>query len=209
MILTPICRLYSTEQQAQAVVQELTDRGFPSRHVYSLKASDRESADDDTIANNIVSEVAAELQYHESIVYARLLTGSKAVVACSAEFGYGELATRIMDSGNPDDVGHIPQIPKRSPSPLSDLLGLPTLSKRQRMSRNGLYGMPRLTVQGKPWFGSLLDSTYNASSAVGAPLLSNDATPLSARLEMQTLSQNATPLSTFLRLPVLKKREPE
>ena len=55
MILTPICRLYSTEQQAQAVVQELTDRGFPSRHVYSLKASDRESADDDTIANNIVS----------------------------------------------------------------------------------------------------------------------------------------------------------
>ena len=128
------------------------------------------------------------------------LERGRVVAAAKPDWTYAGQIEDILDSAGAVDQDSIPYVDISSPSPFSDLLGIPVL------------------VQDPTPQAGLLK--FDIESSFGLPLLSNNPTPLSSLIRMPVLkapkgsarnsavgrmSSNPAPLSNALRMPLLTR----
>jgi len=135
------------------------------------------------------------------------------MVSVQADFGLGKRAVDILEAGNPIPVDTFVRVSPRNSSPLSDLLGIGTLSpgkpdatlldnswaptgflpllSRPKSGRQSAMGMPLLST---PKSGR--------QSAMGMPLLTKSSTGKTRSFGFKMLSADPAPLSFFLGLPL-------
>lgn len=227
--MTPNVRIYESEQAADAAAARLAEAGFRdyrALHPGSLAGKEveavRSASRDGLLPKDRVN------------AYARQLEQGRSLVAVKAPFRRGVEAIRLLGGdGTVDDDALSPHAPS-DPSPLSDVLGLPTLTDSEPKAKlassswtlSGLFGFSLLSDDPTPLssrFGlTVLKATERPwDKSFGQPLLSDDPAPLSSRLGMKTLtgpkrpwessfglpllSANPAPLSTMLGLKILSK----
>lgn len=226
--MIPTLRIYEAEQSARDAARMLAESGFDEDSILLITPTPGEESKD------VRAAVAAGLVPGSHMkVCTRSLQQGRAIVAVSAHFGRGEFAVEIMERCGPVDTQLLPAYSVRNPSPLSDLLGLPTLAhkpfeamKRPSFSLSSVFGIGLLSRNPTPLSSQFGLETLSAPkrpwrSSFGLPLLSRNAAPLSSLFGLKTisapkkrwtssfglplLSKNPTPLSSLLGIPVLRR----
>lgn len=261
--MIPTVRLYQSSESAQEAAARLADAGFDQQTIILADAPDGAQVgaqitdDAQATAEGQVGDGAAPavdegageaalLATIQSATEAGHLPGGyknfciqnlgmgRSIVAVRVHFGRGQEAIEIMESCGAIDSGHLPQPISRDPSPFSDFLGIPTLSKSEPMTLltdsdwtlSWMFNLKLLSKKPAPlssMFGMRLLSSSKQSwkSSFGMPLLSDKAAPLSSMFGLKTLttekrswtrsfgmpllSKNPAPLSTLLGMPTLTK----
>ncbi|MDJ0852102.1 MAG: hypothetical protein QNK04_27350 [Myxococcota bacterium] len=230
--MSVIVRLYESEQQAHDAAQRLVEAGFPESKILLVTPTSAEGGEEEVI-RTAVAEGLLTGGYGSFCTQG--LQRGRSVVAVEAVFGKGQLALEVLESFSPVDTEQIPAPSTRNPAPLSDALGIPTLSRGlpfaaltdskfalsslyglRLLSKNpaplsSLLGMKTLSGPKRPWqssFGLKLLSKNPAplSSSVGMKTLSKPKKPWTRSFGLPLLSKNPAPLSSFLGLSVLKKK---
>ncbi len=197
--MIPMLRIYDSQERAQEAARALVSRGFEERSVLLLTPSPGQEAAQVRAA--VEDELVAGSQ---APFCTRSLQQGRSVVAVRVPFGRGQVAVGTLEDYGPVDTEQIPAYEARNPAPLSDLLGIPTLTEDQ-----GAF------------FGALVGSSWTFSSLFGLGLLSRNPAPLSSLFGMKTLtkpkknwersfglpllSRNPAPLSSLLGMKTLTK----
>ncbi|WP_162906507.1 hypothetical protein [Algihabitans albus] len=139
-------------------------------------------------------------------------------MAVATNFGFAQQAIEIMENCGAVDSDSLPAYYPRNPSPFSDLLGLPTLSRAAPVSElksaswffSSLFGFGLLSRKAAPLsslFGMkvLSDSKREWRSSFGLPLLSNNPAPLSSSVGMRTLSARKRSWTRSFGFPMLTR----
>lgn len=210
MIDLPVVRLYDSSQQAQRALDALRRWGFEPGRIVVLTASTATAAASPS-ATSTPSARAATDASDESLVaalraasipraqvaqYAKALRRGHTLISVHAPFGTGGLVEDMLGPGEPvvversrHSAGHL--LPSDDPAPLSETLGLPTLTRRGRTTSEAL-GLPTVVRSGR-----------TTSEALGLPTVTNtDHYTLGA----PRLSDQAAPFSRLFGLPVLTRR---
>lgn len=220
--LIPIGRLYETEQQAKDVVARLVKLGYNETTMSVVTPGSVSSADSlEEIAEVIdATHDASEVPSNQALTYAEHVQAGKALVLCTAEFGFASRVTNVMNSGSPVDIGALPLPPSRSirATPLSDFLGIPVLKQGMTFASSGnirskhylpsFLGLGLLSKNSTPLSSAIGLSTLSGSKgpgdrSFGLPLLMDDATPLSSRVGVKTLSEDSRPRDTSFGMPLV------
>ena len=179
--MLPTLRLYESEEAAHDAAAMLVEKGFREETILLIKAS--AGADEETLRYAVAEELLAGSHL---AVCARALEQGLSIVAVRAPFGRGQLAQQILHRFGPVGTDQIPTVGPSDPSPISDLLGIPTLTRYVPMTE-------------------LKDSHWSLSSKLGLGLLSRGATPLSSLLGLKTLTAPRRPWTRSLGLPLLSR----
>ncbi len=181
--MIPMVRIYDSEERAQEAAGALVGRGFDERAVVVLTPSPGQDA------ARVRAAVERELLPGSQARFcAQCLQRGRSVVAVRVPFGRGQVALGVLESFGPVDTDQLPAYEVRNPAPLSDLLGIPTLTEDQ-----GTF------------FGALVRSSWTFSSLFGLGLLSRKAAPLSSLLGMKTLTRSKKDWTTSFGLPLLSR----
>jgi hypothetical protein len=195
--MTPNVRFYTTEQGATDVEARLKTGGF--NEVSLLLPSKLAGKEDEAIRQAIRQERLPERMMK---LCTRRLKEGRALVAVRAPFWHAREALEIMETADSVDSDLIERYEFSNPSPFSDMMRMPTLSKGRSSTQ-------------------LLSSSWSMSSMFGLSLLSKDPAPLSSSVGMSVLSpprknwrssfglpllgRRAAPLSSLLGMPPLKR----
>ncbi len=241
--MTPIVRIFESEAAAQDAAAQLTEAGHGRNRVLTLRsvaapatAAPTGEAEAPTVPATTAPDAEAMVRaaVDEGLLAVRHvrvcidnLERGRSLVAAAINFGFGQYAIDIMERCGAVDSHTLPAYYPRDPSPLSDLLGIPTLTKaapwtelkssswhlsslvglgllsRKAAPLSSLFGMKTLTTRKREW-----------RTSMGLPLLSSNPAPLSSMLKMSTvtsrkgpdrvrLSRNPAPLSSLLGLATL------
>ena len=230
--MTVTVRMYESEQQAHDAAQRLVEVGFPEDKILLVTPTSAAGGEAEVVRSAVATGL---LPGGYGGLCTQALQRGRSVVAVEAVFGRGQLARDALESFAPVDTEQLPAPSTRNPAPLSDALGIPTLTRGlpfaaltdSRFALSSLYGlrllswnpaplssllgMKTLSKPKRPWVSSLglkLLSRNPAplSSAVGMRTLSKPKKPWTRSFGLPLLSKNPTPLSSFLGLSVLKKR---
>lgn len=220
-------RLYEQEHQAQEAARQLKRIDLRDEAILILTpAGDAAAAVASAIDNGRMAE-----RYKQ--VCTQALQQGRTVLAVEPPFGWGMKTEEIMDSCGPVATESLPEYIPYNPSPLSDLLGIPTLVdfehsiNMKMLTRPGwhfssLFGLGLLKNPEKPIIPMKVLTTpkSNWTRSFGLPLLSKNpdkpvipmkvlTTPKSKRSSfgIPLLSKNPTPLSSLFNIPVLTKRQ--
>ena len=248
--MTPTVRIFESQAAAQNAATQLLEAGFNKCRVLSLERQPAAgpgmepggiepgmSVSPQPDAEAIVRAAVEDglLAGRHRSICVRSLRQGRSLVATATNFGFAQQATEIMEACGAVDSASLPAYYPRNPSPFSDLLGLPTLSRAAPVSElkssswffSSLFGFRLLSRNATP-FSSLLGMKTLSSpkrdwrSSFGLPLLSSNPAPLSSALGMRTLSsgkgswkrsfgfpllsRNPTPLSSLLGIATLIRR---
>lgn len=219
----PIVRMYETEQQAHDTATRLREEGFPEDGIFLVVP---ESGSDGGSSEALASAfMAGHVLRSHADIYAQGLKGGRSLVAARAPFGFGQLATQIMDSFGPVDLGLRPPqrssmgwdeaaplssalqlrvLRHRQPAPFSELLGLPVLSRGRSFLSNlfGELASPKPSLFGHD---ALIQKAAPFSSLFGLGLLSRNPAPLSSLFGLQTVYASAGPWTSSFGLPLLSR----
>ena len=226
--MIPIVRIYASEEKALAAARALEEAGFEDVALIANVAAGEEAS---TVRAAID---AGSLPGSHAAACTRCLEQGQAIVSVRALFGSGQRATDLLELHEPVDTELLPRYSPRDPSPFSDLLGIPVLTKYTPMTDLSIikytFGEPSVSGRSATPLSSLvglkpLVDFGKKSKSFGLALLSRDAAPLSSLLRLKTLtsasrdrqtsfglpllSRNATPLSSLFGLRVLSKRKPK
>ncbi len=158
--MVPTGRMYDTEAKARDAEAKLLAAGFSSREVSVMTPT--------TGAAGMPPGIPAAQQ----VAYGKAVEAGHSVVVVQADFQWSQTAADILNSCDPVSAHGPPLIEDRSPSPLSDLIGFPVLSK------NGAR------------FGTLARSDFSLSSMIGLKMLSKNPAPLSSMIGLKTKTKS-------------------
>lgn len=214
--MIPYARIYETEENARNAVSLLAQEGFPDDAVRLVTPTPGE--EEETI------DAAVRDGYLPGRFLSLGIQGlreGRSIVGVKAAFGFGQTAVATMERAGPVDSGRLPSYIVRNPSPFSDFLGIPVLSRvrpkptlarsdfalfgfAQLINRpaplSSLFGLPTLTRTGtrrREWRRSF-----------GFPLLIRSAAPLSSLFRIPTLTRTGTRRREWTRsfgFPLLSK----
>jgi hypothetical protein len=185
-------RMYATEQRARDAAAALVAEEMVSEKSISIFTSD--SGAPVEVVQAAVRERRLPVGYSRLAVEA--LENGQAVLSIPLPL-QGAYALEIMDSFESLDVGPEPAQHRRDPSPLSDLFGLPVLTKNSRGSATllsgdrpilGMFPLLKKSESKDSSFGMPLLRKESKDSSFGMPLLSKKGTPLSSMLGLKTLT---------------------
>ncbi len=153
----PLSRMYNTAADAAAAVSELKESGLEDKQIRLIIRGS------DYIGVTALGEKG--VMRDNAKAYVEAFKEGMALVVVSTMWGFSQIATEILNTARAGDTGgekaqyegltwdegaplssalNLPVLAK-SGTLLSDLLGLPTLSKS---SKSGLFGLPLLTKSG-------------------------------------------------------------
>lgn len=205
--MTDNARIYETEEQARSAIDRLVELGFSRSDTLLLTPSDN---------NDAAVRAAVDSDFlpprYRRVITNKLNTG-RTVVAVSPPFGTAQRVAFVLDSFNPVETSSLPTFGRANPSPLSDFLGIPTLSRSKSTttlatgwSFSSAIGMPMLSRNPTPLSSLIglktLTDNKSKTRSFGMPLLSNNPTPLSSLIGLKTLTANKSKNSSF-GLPLL------
>ena len=198
-------RMYATEQQALDAVGKLRGEGFPADTILTLiPGGEGEKALTDKVRTGIKAGFIPE---SEGRIYARCMELGRSLVFIRVAFGYGLIATEILDSCDPIDTHHLPEPGAAfSSAPLSAAMGWPVIKADQATPLSSLFGFPALKSSSAFSFasGSLLsDKATPLSSMFGLKTLISQSQSSDSSFGMPLLSRNPAPFSSLLGLPLL------
>ncbi|MEM9531082.1 MAG: hypothetical protein AAGA23_09185 [Pseudomonadota bacterium] len=218
-------RMYEQEHQAQEAVRQLKHHEIRDDAILVLTPGGDAAA---TVASAINHD---QLALRFKGVCTRALQMGQTVLSVSPPFGMGVKAEEIMDSFGPIKTA-LPEFVPYDPSPLSDLLGLPTLVKHEHSINIRQLTRPGWTVSSLIGLGALKRSDKsiipvkelnpyksNRRSSFGIPLLkSSDSAIIPMKqltrskskrssFGLPLLSKNGTPLSSMFNIPTLTRRK--
>ncbi|MEM1089781.1 MAG: hypothetical protein AAGI67_05335 [Pseudomonadota bacterium] len=219
-------RLYEQEQQAQEAASQLKQAGFRDDTIMVLTPGEESAAAVVSAINK--NQMAARFRK----VCIQALQNGKTVLAVWPSFGMGLTAEEIMDSFGPVDTDSLPPYVPYDPSPLSDLLGIPTLVKHEHSINIRQLTRPGWTLSSMFGIGLLKRSDKsiipmkelnapkpNRRSSFGIPLLKSSDSAIIPMKQLTSskskrtsfglplLSKNGTPLSSLFNIPTLTKRQ--
>lgn len=198
-------RMYATEQQALDAVEKLREEGFPTDTIFTLVPG---GEGDKALADKVRTGIKAGfIPESEGRIYVRCMELGRSLVFIRVAFGYGLLATEILDSCDPVDTHHLPEPGAAfSSAPLSAALGWPVIKADQAAPLSSLFGFPTLKSSSAFSFasGSLLsDKATPISTMFGLKTLINQSQSSDSSFGMPLLSRNPAPFSSMLGLPLL------
>ena len=196
--------IFESEDAARNASAKLTEVGFRRNRVFlASQLAGREEAvlraavDEDFMPGSQIKACVRQLQQGRSLV------------SVQPAFGKAYEAAEIMESCGALQQDVLPPTEVRNPSPLSDALGLPTLTEFTPMtnlasshwSLSKVLGMRLLSNNPAPlssMFGmKLLTTEKHKTSSFGMPLLSSNPAPLSSLFGMKLLTRNKHKTSSF------------
>ncbi len=195
--MSGVVGIYQSQQSARAAVEALSAAGFSEAQLLADSDVPQSSPGEGDETIGMVSaepkrDRQAEVQSAvegdmipsgSAAACLRLLNEGKSLVVASAPFGRAQTIQGIMRS----NAGEILQPPPfRDPSPLSDFLGIPAVTKFVSSTE-------------------LLKSSWSLSSGLGMGMLSSSPTPLSSMLGMKPLSEFPKGKKSSFGLPLLSK----
>jgi hypothetical protein len=195
--MSPIGRMYETEDQARVAMQRLQEEGFGEEIMFLVPPGTTAEA------------MPAGVPRDQAIAYARRLEHGHTLLLVRAAFGWGETVSRIMDDCGPVSTRSVPVLRPRNPAPFSNLIGMPTLSTRGRSYFSGM--LPELTRPGFSFsskFGMKLLSQKKGprDKSFGMKLLSEKKGPWEKSFGIKLLSQKKGPWEKSFGFPLLKRR---
>lgn len=234
----PIVRMFASGQKARDVAEELrkTERldtflnqDYKPFSPYVLEPAGAGSSGNVQTVRDAVESGILPASLSKACLEGLGRGNYVVVVRCS--FGSSADAIRVLDAAGPVDTDRIPEAHYGDAALLSDLLGIPMLT-RKSAPLSELFGLPTITEEPTVLGGST--NRFTLSGMLGLPMLTKGAgewslgmptlarkspTPLSSTLGMPTLTgggsretsmgfplldrDNPTPLSSLLGLPVL------
>lgn len=217
--MTPIVRIFDGETAAQTAATKLAEAGYGDQQVVNGASAAGSEA---SIVDAAVESGAIDAGQREQCIGA--LRQGRSLVMVRAPFGAAEDALAILHANG---AMAAPDVPARDPAPLSDVLGIPTLSHIKpsvvlienswSFSKDYLFGMPLLSKKAAPLSSMFGMKTVSAGKSKTS--LSNKATPLSSMFGMRVLSKNKgssgsrsmsrnpAPLSSLFGMPTLTKKQ--
>ncbi len=199
-------RIYETEQQAQDVMDELKASGYGASSVLMTPTSAGPDVSHRDIRNYKV--LNGDVPQFQALVCAAALKEGKSVVLVDPALGFSAAAEAILEAGKPENAGGFVFMESDSPTPLSDLFSIPTLSDPDRRLTVWSRIFSPLTRHDFTMFGKggLSSNATPLSSMIGYKTLSGNDGPWESSLGMKLLSKNSTPLSSMFGLPTLIQR---
>lgn len=211
--MTTEVRLYKSEQGARDVDARLQEEGFENRAMFlpSDHAGREVEAVNAAIESGVIPERFVKLCQ-------RSLKEGKSLIAAQAPFGSGTRVISILESDDSVDNDLIRRYGFRSPSPLSEVLGIPVLSKFE--SSTGLlnsdwsfsskFGMGLLSRNPAPLssmigWRPLSGRKKNWTRSWGFPLLSRNPAPLSSLFGMATVTKSKGAWTSSFGMPLLSR----
>lgn len=198
-------RMYATEQQALDAVEKLREEGFPTDTIFTLVPG---GEGDKALADKVRTGIKAGfIPESEGRIYARCMELGRSLVFIRVAFGYGLIATEILDSCDPVDTHHLPEPGAAfSSAPLSAAMGWPVIKADQAAPLSSLFGFPALKSSSAFSFGAsslLSDKATPLSSMFGLKTLISQGQSTDSSFGMPLLSRNPAPFSSLLGLPLL------
>ncbi len=198
-------RMYATEQQALDAVEKLREEGFPTDTIFTLVPG---GEGDKALADKVRTGIKAGfIPESEGRIYARCMELGRSLVFIRVAFGYGLIATEILDSCDPVDTHHLPEPGAAfSSAPLSAAMGWPVIKGDQAAPLSSLFGFPALKSSSAFSFGAgslLSDKATPLSSMFGLKTLISQDQSTDSSFGMPLLSRNPAPFSSLLGLPLL------
>lgn len=195
-------RAYESDTSAEQASALLTETGFRSDLIYRFSGT---SGNPEQIVSSAVE--ADQLPREYTAVATKLLAEGKTILAIRPPFGNTLLAEELMDKCHPIQDIQFPTIHFADPSPLSDFLGIPTLSHGYTFGEPGLSKSPSPLSS---MFGLKLLSAgkANKTSSFGIPLLSRPKPDRTSSFGLPLLSKPKPDRTTSFGFPLLTKRKP-
>ena len=195
--MTIYVRIYSNEESAKAAAARLERAGLRDNKVFLPSQSTGKESE---VVESAVK--AGELPKAQTNICIQSLKEGHALVSTEAPFGAGQKALNAMEGAGTIKSDVLSRYSRDDPAPLSEALGIPTLSTYEPST-------------------GLLSSNWSLSSKFGLRLLSNKATPLSSLFGLPVLtkskrdwrrsfglpllSNNPAPFSSLFGMPTLSK----
>ncbi|MFK8052814.1 MAG: hypothetical protein AB8F65_07545 [Woeseiaceae bacterium] len=182
-----VVRMYPSEDQARTAIRMLEEEELTGHNLHLFSPAPGSEA-------QIIEKAIAHEQLPSSHIHActRALQKGQYILTVVPPFIRGREAEIIMDSCGPVDTDALPEYYPSNGTPLSDLLGIPTLA-----SYKHTFNMKQLTK-----------SSWSFSSKFGLGMLSSKSTPLSSMFGMKTLTQSKSKTSSFGMSLLSKKATP-
>jgi hypothetical protein len=210
--------MYDSASRAQEAVQALVQAGVSADWITTV------SPGPDAHASLQQASEAGRLPKGYLGPCTRSVDKGRTVVSASGPMHVGVVIEGILEKFEPVGSNELPQHGGSVPDPFSQMLGIATLSRRQKPTMGALTRsdfaltsfIPLLTRDGNAMFGGLTRSDFALTSFM--PLLSRGGKPMfggltssdfsfSSMLGLPLLSKNGTPLSSFLGLNTLSGRD--
>lgn len=197
--MTPNVCIYDSEEAARGAAAALSKAGFQRQTLFlaSELAGRAEATVKAAVAEGILPRGYVKFGTES-------LERGRSMVAVMAPFGAALDAVKIMQSNGAVDIDSQPAYIPSNAAPLSDTLGIPTLSEfsptvglaSSNWSLSSLFGIPLLTrsQRGK---AKLSDTKRPWDNSFGLPMLSRNPAPLSSLLGMKLLTRGGSKDSSF------------
>lgn len=183
-----LSRMFTSADDVQHAVHELTEAGFPDGTIHVLDSSIPS-------LNAAMLEEMGVSKDHSKAYVAQIKHGATMLLV-QAPLGSAGIATDILESISPNNSGE-PQVRYEGwqwddSTPVSSALRWPTLTK-QSTPLSSFFGWPILSkaLPKEKWFGM--------------PLLLRDYNPMALMMGMNLISTKQFTISSWLGLPLLKK----
>lgn len=209
--MAPKLRIYETEKAANDAASRLTKAGYRDHtviHAGKVKGKEAQAVDA-AIDKGLLSERYVKISTQS-------LKEGHSLVSAEAPFGHAAKVLAILEKKGTVKSDVLRRYVIGSPAPLSNALGLPTLSTfssttgliRQDWTLSSKFGMGLLSKNPAPlsnMFGMKLLSGPKKGwrSSFGLPLLSNNAAPLSSMFGMKTVSKSKKGWHSSFGMPLL------
>ncbi|MEJ2540258.1 MAG: hypothetical protein P8188_09840 [Gemmatimonadota bacterium] len=191
-------RMYATAEKAREAARRLVDAGFRRESVLILTPAAGE--EEKTVAGAML---AGRLSGRYARAVTDALKQNLTVVAVPLPYE-GQLTLDIMDSVGPVEVETFasPHF-LHDPAPLSDLLGIPVLTKRRGPTARLLSSGPSFkSFLGLPL---LTRSSGSKDTSFGMPTLSRSTTQKTSSFGLPLLTRSGWSLSSMIGLPMLSR----
>lgn len=198
--MVPIVRFFASEQAARDAVAKLVHEDIPRANTAII------------IPNEAGSGAAVDAAVGDGVLPAafraattKALARGRSVVCVTPPYAMSGIAERVMDLGGAVDTADVPEFYPDDPSPFSDLMGMPTLTKSgrssARLSKSHIFpswlGLGLSSKKATPlssMFGMKTLSIKRGSQAAGTPVakMSGDPAPFSSKIGLPLLTKSRT-----------------
>jgi len=220
-------RLFESEREAQAGAARLIEEGFPRDSVSVISASPGSES-------VVVAEAkrSGRLPGSHAEACTAALKRGRAIVTVAAPFAHELQAIELLEASGAVETETLPVVSPRDPSPFSDFLGLPVLSRsrtttqlarkpytfplwlglgltsRKAAPLSGMFGLKTLSRPKRPWTSSfgLPLLTRSSGPVLGLKAISTPKRPWTSSFGLPLLSRNSAPMSSIFGLPLLTRR---
>jgi hypothetical protein len=195
--MTPIGRMYATEERARDAARRLQEDGFAESSIAVVAPGSGPRAIPRSVPKN------------QAIAYARALEEGLWVVVVEAPFNWGQVATgHLLASGPITPIG-VPMVNPRNPSPFSDWIGFPTLSTRGRSYLSRIFpelSNPRFAFSSMLGMKTVSSSRGAYKPVVPGPVLSRSGGSYKPVIPFPMLTRSRGSYKPVIPFPLLTRR---